>query len=229
MKTRIPWRRLLLPLLLLSPLGALAQTAPASETSMAEANGPIPQEAVQMSAFEVRTTQGEGYSPGNAATALKGDSALMDLPQNILVMTNDLVKDIGAANASDTLAYGGVGTYYRGLGIQIRGSRTGSPFVDDVPVTGALGYADNADVDSFEVVKGPMQMLYPGAALGGVVLESTKKPLPGISQVIITAQVNQYGGNREGFDFNGPMGHLGDGTLNLSRRGCLSESRANLL
>jgi iron complex outermembrane receptor protein len=190
-------------------LPSIAQTA---ATDSSTETPPTQEQAVRMSVFEVRTTQGQGYSEGNAASALKGDAALMDLPQQIIVVSSDMIKDIGAANSSDVLLYAGIGTYYRGPAIQSRGSRIGNPYVDDVNL--AVGsITDDVNIDAYEVVKGPMQMLYPGASLGGIVLETSKKPLPGVNQYIITAQVNQWGGHRETFDLNGPVGTLGDGNL----------------
>jgi len=166
-----------------------------------------------MSAFEVRTTQGQGYTAGNAASALKSDSAIMDIPANILVVSSDMIKDTGLTNSTDVLQYAGIGTFARGVAIQSRGSRIGNAYVDDVPLSMPAGIADDINIDAYEVVKGPMQVLYPGASLAGVVLATSKKPLPGVNQYIITAQVNEYGGHRETFDINTPLGTLGNGNL----------------
>ena len=94
------------------PKRAAAQTsAPSAETSTV---APGQEEVVQLSAFEVRTTANTGYSPGNIAQALRSNSNLMDTPNQIIVVTNDLIKDIGADNSSDILAFAGIGSYYRG-------------------------------------------------------------------------------------------------------------------
>ena len=126
-----------------------AATAPAATTSQTPATAPRPvaaddqetravkdelgDEVIRMSAFEVRTTQGQGYTAGNSASALKTSDSLMKLPAQILVVTNDMVKDIGSHNASDILAFSGLVPYYRGPAILSRGSRIGNPYTDDVP------------------------------------------------------------------------------------------------
>jgi outer membrane receptor for monomeric catechols len=112
--------------------------------------------ALQMSAFEVRTTQGQGYTAGNAASALKSDSAIMDIPANILVVSSDMIKDTGLTNSTDVLQYAGIGTFARGVAIQSRGSRIGNAYVDDVPLSMPAGIADDINIDAYEVVKGPM-------------------------------------------------------------------------
>ena len=53
-------------------LPSIAQTA---ATDSSTETPPTQEQAVRMSVFEVRTTLGQGYSEGNAASALKGDAA----------------------------------------------------------------------------------------------------------------------------------------------------------
>ena len=140
-------------------------------------------EVIRMSAFEVRTTQGQGYTAGNSASALKTSDSLMKLPAQILVVTSDMVKDIGSHNASDILAFAGLVPYYRGPAILSRGSRIANPYTDDVPQSSGIGQSDNTYIDTYQVIKGPQQVLYPLASLGGLVLQTTKKPLPGVKQI----------------------------------------------
>jgi outer membrane receptor for monomeric catechols len=93
----------------LTPPAAAARPA-ATTASSATATGDDKEDlGLRMSAFEVRTTQGMGYSPGNSASALKTSESLMNLPAQIIVVTNDMIKDIGSNNASDVLSYAGSG------------------------------------------------------------------------------------------------------------------------
>jgi outer membrane receptor protein involved in Fe transport len=117
-------RIVLLSLALALPLGR-AQTA-SPEAGAAESD-----QVVQMSSFVVRTTQGLGYVDANAASALKTDQALLDIPQAVVVLTNDLITDIGSNTMSDTLQYAGVSDFYRGNTDVIRGTRAGN-YIDDM-------------------------------------------------------------------------------------------------
>jgi outer membrane receptor for ferric coprogen and ferric-rhodotorulic acid len=168
---------------------------------------------VQMSAFDVRTTAGQGYSAGNSASALKTSESLMDLPAQIIVVTSDMVKDIGSNNASDILAFAGVTPYYRGPAIVSRGSRIANPYIDDVPQATGIGISDNTNIDTYQVIKGPEQVMYPLASLGGLVLETTKKPLPNVSQFVLDEKVQQWGRQNFTFDANTPVGHIGEANL----------------
>jgi len=179
-------------------------------TAPAPAGAPASEDIVKMSAFDVRTTAGQGYSAGNSASALKTSDSLMDLPAQIIVVTSDMIKDIGSNNASDVLAFAGVTPYYRGPAIVSRGSRIGNPYIDDVPQATGIGISDNTNIDTYQVIKGPEQVMYPLASLAGLVLETTKKPLPDISQFIIDEKVTQWGRQTFTFDANTPTGNIGD-------------------
>ncbi len=167
-----------------------------------------------MSKFVVRTTQGMGYVDANAATALKSNQRLLDIPQGVFVMTNDLIRDIGATDLTDVLLYAGVNGHFRGETNMIRGTRTSYPYIDDM--LDNVPYEDNVYVDSIEVVKGPSAVFYPNASLGGVILKMTKKPLPR-SQNIVTFSSDQFGLIRATFDSTGPMGKIGE-DIKLSYR-----------
>lgn len=165
---------------------------------------------LKMTAFEVRTTQGRGYSQGNSASALKTSELLMNLPAQIIVLTNDMVKDISSNNASDILSYAGLVPYYRGPAIMSRGSRVGNPYIDEVPQGAGIGISDNTNIDTYQVIKGPQQALYPLASLGGLVLETTKKPLPGLRQTTLDLKIQQWGRTTFTFDSNIPLRDVGE-------------------
>lgn len=191
------------------PAFAQAQENPPTET--AAPDQATPDDVITMSNFVVRTTKGKGYSFGNAASAMKNNEPLMNTPQNIITITNDLVTDIGAVATTDILQYAGVATSYRGEAPAIRGGRVSYPYTDDMP--DSLPYTDNANIDTFEVIKGPVQIFYPGAALGGLVLKTSKKPLPYQSGNIATT-FDEWGGRRLTLDVTGPLAKLGKGQLN---------------
>jgi iron complex outermembrane receptor protein len=185
--------------------------------------------SLKMSAFEVRTTQGMGYSAGNSASALKTSEPLMKLPAQIIVLTSDMIKDIGSNNASDALSYAGLVPYYRGPAILSRGSRIGNPYTDDVPQAGGVGISDNTYIDTYQVIKGPQQVLYPLASLGGLVLQTTKKPLPGVTQYIADEKIQQWGRQRFTFDANQPLGDVNEAKLTARITGVVQTGQGPLL
>lgn len=199
-----------------SPLAA--QTAPAPSAAAAPASQ---DQIVQMSAFQVTTTQGVGYVEGNAAGAFKTNESLMDIPQADVVMTSDLIKDTGYVKTSDVLAYAGVAAQYSGDALAMRGVRIQYPYIDDTPDNAFE--TDDSIIDSVEVIKGPAESLYVNASISGLVLKQLKNPLP-YDQDIITFGMDQWGMFRTTGDFTGPIGNIGD--VNLSYRLVLAYQKA---
>ena len=182
--------------------------SPASTSATASDQEESNQEPIKMSQFEVTTTQGNGYVATTAAAAFKTDQPLMDIPQGDIVVTNDFIKDIGYENNTDILQYFGVQQLIQGALMQMRGTSIQSnPYLDEM-ITHSF-YEDSAVIDSYEVVKGPAETMYVGAGLAGVILETTKKPLP-YQQYIATASVDQWGLARFTVDATGPIGKVGD-------------------
>ena len=183
--------------------GAASTTATAGEQANAD--------VIQMSQFEVTTTQGHGYKAPTSAAAFKTNEEMMNIPQGVVVVTKDFIDDLHQANSSDILRYFGVAAKFFGDTMLLRGSNTQvQPWVDDVPVKGF--FSDSAMFDSYAVIKGPAQALYLGAGNGGLVLETTKKPLP-YEQNIIQASSDQYGLFRVTLDSTGPVGKVGESTI----------------
>jgi len=161
---------------------------------------------VIMSSFEVTSTQDKGYTSSNAATGFKTNEVLLKIPQAVTLVTRDLIDDIGYTESSDVLQFAGVSNFYRGESFAMRGTRIGFTLIDDMP--DAVPYADNINIDSYTVLRGPASTLYLNASLGGTVLSNTKKPLS-TPQYIFSARANEDGLIRGEFDLTGPMGQLG--------------------
>ena len=164
-------------------------------------------DVVTLSKFEVTTTQGVGYFANNTATALKTNQELMKIPQSVTVITRDLIDDIGATKTSDVLQYAGASQFYRGESIRLRGARTLNAYMDDAIEN--VPYSDNVNIDSYEIIHGPAGVLYANSSVGGVVLKTTKKPLP-YAMNKVTVSVNDWGQYRGEIDSTGPVGELGD-------------------
>ena len=163
-----------------------------------------------MSQFEVTTTQGHGYVSTNAAIGFKTNESLLDIPQEDTVVTRDLITDLGYASSSDILQFFGLNDLFQGEYFETRGYRIAYAYVDEIPEI--VPQEDNVNIDSYEIIKGPAQVLYLAAQLGGVVLKATKKPLP-FDQNILTFSVDSWGLWRATVDSTGPIAEIGDAKL----------------
>lgn len=179
----------------------LAQSAPAETTT--DEKGTV----VRLSKFEVVTTQDKGYVANNAATGFKTNQELMKIPQSVTVVTRDLIEDIGATKSSDVMQYAGASQFYRGESFRLRGARVLNAYMDDAIEN--VPYSDNVNIDSYEVIRGPAGVLYANSSLGGVILKSTKKPLP-YNMRKVNFSFKDYGEYRTELDVTGPAGDLGD-------------------
>jgi len=186
---------------------ALLMSLPASAQQHSASAGVANNEVVSLSRFEVMTTQDRGYVANNAASALKTNQELMKIPQSVTVVTRDLIEDIGATRTSDVLQFAGASQFYRGESIRLRGARILNSYLDDSIEN--VFYSDNVNIDSYDVIRGPAAVLYPNAALGGVVLKSSKKPLP-YARNTLSFSVKDYGEFRTEIDSTGPLGTLGE-------------------
>jgi len=167
-------------------------------------------EIVQLSSFEVVTTQDKGYVTTNAATGFKTNQPLLSIPQAITVVTRDLIEDIGFAQSSDALQFAGVGRLTVGTeGVMLRGNRINNPIVDEFP-NGGPPYLDNINIDSYEVIRGPAAVFYINASLGGAILKTTRKPLP-YHVTTVGLSADQHGTYRATLDTTGPVGSIGEG------------------
>ncbi len=197
------------PFLMLS--AAMALAAPAFSFAAASASDADNEQLVTMSQFEVTTTQGHGYAAPTSAAAFKTNEALINIPQSVQVVTKDFIDDLNSPNTSDVLRYFGVNAKFIGDTLLMRGSNIQvQPWIDDIPVKGF--YTDSSMFDSYEVIKGPAQALYLGAGIGGLVLETTKKPLP-FQQDSLSLTLDQWGMFRTVVDATGPAGKIGDAAI----------------
>ena len=173
-----------------------------------------------LSAFEVSTTQGKGYTSTNSASGFKTNEPLIDIPQPILVVTRDLIDDIGYKDLSDVLQFTGGVTQFRGERIMLRGN-SASILLDDA--TGVAPFMDNATIDSYQILRGPTSVLYVGTGLTGAIIKTSKKPLATVRRSL-SVTIDQYGGARGEFDLTGPLVKLGDSKFTYRLIGVDQES-----
>ena len=161
---------------------------------------------ITLSTFVVNSTQNKGYTSTNNATGFKTNENLMRIPQAVTVVTRDLIDDIGAVDGSNILRYAGVGNFFAGESFALRGTRINYPLIDEMP--DGAPYLDNANLDSYTVLRGPAATLYVNAALGGTIITNSKFPLP-YNNYAITAKVTGFGTYRLEADLNGQLAQVG--------------------
>ncbi|MEO6246308.1 MAG: TonB-dependent receptor plug domain-containing protein [Opitutaceae bacterium] len=183
-----------------------AQTATAPVPRVAP-TAPADDDRIVMSAFEVGTTQGRGYTSTNSATGFKTNESLLKIPQAVTLVTRDLIDDIGAVDSSNILQFAGVSNFFAGESFAMRGTRIGYPLLDEMP--DGVPYLDNVNLDSYTVLRGPASTLYLNASLGGTVLTTSKRPLAK-PQYAFKARFDQHGAYRGEADLTGPIGSLGE-------------------
>jgi outer membrane receptor protein involved in Fe transport len=86
---------------LLPALAAVALLAPASLRAQAAAPG----DPIQLSEFRVDTSKDKGYLATNTISGTRLNTAIKDLPMPIEVVTSEFIRDIGAADLKEALAY----------------------------------------------------------------------------------------------------------------------------
>jgi len=169
---------------------------------------PASDQVVELNPFEVSTTQGHGYVYDQSASAFKTTESLLKVPQIDTVITRDLIDDLGFSNSTDIVKFFGAGnTSARDDNVLLRGARVNYPFVDEVLNNST--YDDNFFIDTYELIKGPCQLVYLDAYLSGALLKTSKKPLP-YQQDMIAVSSDQFGTWRVLVDSTGPVGSVGD-------------------
>ncbi|MEY3759800.1 MAG: hypothetical protein RIR39_1291 [Pseudomonadota bacterium] len=121
----------------------------------------------------------KGYQAKTNATAIKTDTALIDLPQSITVIPQELIKDQNMQSIADTLRY------VPGVGIaQGEGNRDtpifrGNSSTSDMYVDGIRDdvqyFRDLYNIERVDVLKGPNAMIFGRGGSGGLINRATKQ------------------------------------------------------
>ncbi len=151
---------------------AFAQPAPAP--------APAGTEVIKLSVFEVSGAAPNRYQAAEVSSGGRVRTDIFSSPQTINVVTEALLKDVGAVRILDALKYiPGVteSTLPNGLDrITVRGFQIDGATVDGFyDIT--QGNVDPVTIERIEVVKGPNAILSPTGSPGGAVNTVSKKPL----------------------------------------------------
>ncbi len=121
----------------------------------------------------------QGYVTKQSTMAVKTNTALIDLPQSITVITPELIKDQNMHSIADTLRYvPGVGIA-QGEGNRdnpvFRGNSSNSDMYVDGIRDDVQYFRDLYNIDRVDVLKGPNAMIFGRGGSGGLVNRNTKK------------------------------------------------------
>jgi catecholate siderophore receptor len=121
----------------------------------------------------------EGYLATRSSTATKTDTPLLDVPQSVSVVTQDLMRDQSMQSLADLVRYVPGAGMAQGEGnrdtIVLRGNSSTSDFFIDGVRDDVEYYRDLYNLDRVEVLKGPNAMIFGRGGAGGVVNRVTRQ------------------------------------------------------
>lgn len=134
---------------------------------------------IQVSASQDKGDEIIGYNAKENKTAVKTNTALIDLPQSITIITPELMRDQNMRSIADTLRFvPGVGIAqgegHRDAPIFRGNLSTADMFVDGIR-DDVQYYRDLYNIDRVDVLKGPNAMVFGRGGAGGLINRNTKK------------------------------------------------------
>lgn len=166
--------------------------------------------------YESATGPVNGYRATRSSSATKTDTAIRDIPQSISVIPASVLKDLGSHNVERALEFaGGVSKQnnFGGLTLyeySVRGFTTSEFYKDGFSANrGYPSTPDAANVERFEVLKGPAASLYGRGDPGGTVNIVTKKPQPETFSTLQTS-AGSWDRYRTALDVNTPLDPQGN-------------------
>lgn len=186
-------------------LAALASTA----LGVAQPSAKAPSEVVKLGVFEVSGQAPNRYQASEVSSGGRIRTAIFDSPQTINVVTEALLKDVGAVRILDALKYiPGVteSTIPNGLDrITVRGFQ-----IDGATVDGFYDLTqanlDPLTIERIEIVKGPNAILSPTGSPGGTINNVTKKPLYTDPRTTVRLQSGVFDAGSIEIDSTGRLG-----------------------
>jgi catecholate siderophore receptor len=151
-----------------------AATVALAQSEVTPSYLPPAEEVVHLDPFAVYgSSERDSYSIQRSITATKTDTALVDVPQSISVITRELIDDQGMRGIGDVTRYvPGVGIA-QGEGNRdtpvLRGNSTTADFFVDGVRDDVQYFRDLYNVDRVEVLKGPNAMIFGRGGSGGLI------------------------------------------------------------
>jgi catecholate siderophore receptor len=190
--------------ILIACLLATAAAGPARADDAAETPTTLPKVTV------TGAHDSEGYLPARSRTATKTDTPLLDVPQSVTVVTQDLMRDQSMQGLGDLMRYVPGAGMAQGEGnrdtVILRGNSSTSDFFVDGVRDDVEYFRDLYNLDRVEVLKGPNAMIFGRGGAGGVVNRVTRQanwePVRELS-----LQGGSWDNRRVSADFGGAVGN----------------------
>jgi catecholate siderophore receptor len=120
----------------------------------------------------------EGYDAKKSRSSTRTDTPLLDTPQSVTVVTQDLIKDRAVRSIGDAIIYVPGVTLHQGENnrdqVVIRGNSSSADFFIDGARDDVQYFRDLYNIENVEVLKGPNAMAFGRGGSGGLVNRVTK-------------------------------------------------------
>ena len=193
----------------ISASAALLTALPA--TALAQ-SGPTDLEPI------IVTGAARGYIALNSVTATKTDTALIDVPQSVTVVTRAQLDDQALYSLGDVLRYVPGVTVGQGEGnrdqITLRGQNTTADFFIDGVRDDTQYYRGLYNLERVEILKGPYALIFGRGGGGGIINRVQKAPSAAGQFLGVRASANSFGAWDLSADLNAPIGAMAAFRLN---------------
>lgn len=158
------------------------------------------------------------YASEHTTTATKTDTALIDIPQSISLITRDLIDDQMMRSMADVVRYVPGVAMGQGEGHRdaptLRGNSSTADFYVDGVRDDVQYFRDLYNAERIEILKGPNAMVFGRGGGGGVINRVTKKASFDPEQAI-TLQGGSYGFARGAVDVGAAFSDTAAGRFNV--------------
>lgn len=188
------------------PLGLVAATLAQEATTPSYL--PSAEKAVRLERFDVSDRHEKTYFSQRSATATKTDTALVNIPQSLSVITRELIDDQSMQSIGDVTRYVPGAGIAQGEGNRdtpvLRGNSTTADFFVDGIRDDVQYFRDLYTVDRVEVLKGPNAMIFGRGGSGGIINRVTKQAT-GATNRELSFQVGSWNQYRTTLDLGAPL------------------------
>lgn len=172
----------------------------------------------------------DGYGSQDGSSGTKTDTALLDVPQSIQVITADQLADQAITNLNTALRFVpgvslGTGEGHRDQ-INMRGQNSTADFYLDGLRDDAEYYRALYNVERIEVLKGANALIFGRGGAGGVVNRVTKTPSLNAPKHALSASLNTHDAFNISGDFGAPLAENMGARLNATYEEFASHRRA---